>query len=385
MGCDFDEIIDRANSDSAKWCRYGEDVLPLWVADMDFAAPELVICALQERVAHGIYGYGQCPEDLRGVVQERLSRLYAWQVEAEDILFLPGVVRGFNLACHAIGSRGDEVLVEVPSYPPMLTAPKNAGRTLNPVPLIDGGEGYGHDLDQFEQAITERTSLFLLSNPFNPVGRVFERGDLERLAEICLRNNIVICSDEIHSDIVFRGHQHVPVAALDPEVAKQTITLFSPSKTFNIAGLSFSVGVVQNPELREKLTQARQGLMPGVSLFGYVAGMAAYQNGQEWLDELLVYLEANRDYLLATVAATMPGIKIHQPEGTFLAWLDCRDAGVAGNPHEFFLEHAKVALNDGIRFGAGGEGFVRLNFGCPRATLSDGLERMRVALEAGSV
>ena len=385
MSCDFDVVVDRCNSDSAKWCRYDEDVLPLWVADMDFAAPELVIRALQERVAHGIFGYGQCPEDLRGVVQERLSRLYAWQVEAEDILFLPGVVRGFNLACHAIGSRGDEVLVEVPSYPPMLTAPKNAGRTLNPVPLIDGGEGYGHDLDQFEQAITERTSLFLLSNPFNPVGRVFERGELERLAEICLRNNIVICSDEIHSDIVFRGHQHVPVAALDPEVAKQTITLFSPSKTFNIAGLSFSVGVVQNPELREKLTQARQGLMPGVSLFGYVAGMAAYQNGQEWLDELLVYLEANRDYLLATVAATMPGIKIHQPEGTFLAWLDCRDAGVPGNPHEFFLEHAKVALNDGTRFGAGGEGFVRLNFGCPRATLSDGLERMRVALEAGSV
>ena len=381
MSCAFDEIIDRYDTDSAKWCRYGDDVLPLWVADMDFAAPELVVRALHERVAHGIFGYGQCPEDLRGMIQERLSRLYAWQVEEEDILFVPGVVRGFNLACHAIGSPGDQILVEVPSYPPMLSAPKNAGRTLRTVPLVDGAERFEHDFDEFEKAIMGRTSLFLLCNPFNPTGRVFERRELERIAEICLRNNVVICSDEIHSDIVFQGHEHVPVAALDAEIAARTITLFAPSKTFNIAGLSFSVGVVQNPGLREKLTQARQGLMPGIGLFGYVAGMAAYQSGQAWLDDLLVYLEANRDYLLETVSATMPGIRMHRPEGTFLAWLDCREAGIPGDPHEFFLEHAKVALNDGTRFGAVGEGFVRLNFGCPRATLSLALERMRDALE----
>ena len=174
MSCEFDEIIDRCDTDSAKWCRYDDDVLPLWVADMDFAAPDLVVRALQERVAHGIFGYGQCPEQLRGVIRERLSRLYAWQVVEDDILFLPGVVRGFNLACHAIGSPGDEILVEVPSYPPMLSAPKNAGRTLRTVPLVEGAGRLEYDFGQIEQAITERTSLLLLCNPFNPAGRVFK-------------------------------------------------------------------------------------------------------------------------------------------------------------------------------------------------------------------
>ena len=382
MSCDFDSVIDRCGTDSSKWCRYDEDVLPLWVADMDFAAPEPVVRALQERVAHGVFGYGVQPDGLCEVVQERLARLYGWRVEADDILFFPGVVTGFNLACRAIGGPGDEVLVEPPVYPPMLTAPGNANRTCKIVPLTEGRERYAHDFDALEQAITERSSLFLLCNPHNPVGRVFETSELERLAEICLRHGVVICSDEIHCDLVYQGHRHVPIASLAPEVAAQTITLFAPSKTYNIAGLSCSVGVVQNPDLRARLEQAGAGLVRRVNVLGFTAALAAYRDGQAWLDALLAYLEGNRDFMLEYVAAHMPGVKCQRPEGTYLAWLDCREASIPGDPQQFFLERARVALNDGATFGAEGEGFVRLNFGCPRATLAEALERMRAALEA---
>jgi cystathionine beta-lyase len=383
---DFDQVIDRCHTDSAKWCRYNkdghEDVLPLWVADMDFAAPEPVIRALQERVAHGVFGYGMPPDGLREIIQGRLAQLYNWQVETDDILFFPGVVTGFTLACCAIGEPGDETLVEPPVYPPMLAAPAEVGRIPKTVQLVEGDERYERDLDRFEAAITERTSLFLLCSPHNPVGRVFERGELERLAEVCLRHDVVICSDEIHCDLVFQGHPHIPIASLAPEIAAQTITLMAPSKTYNIAGLSCSVAVIQNPELRTRLKETVPHLVSHVNLLGYTAALAAYRDGQEWLDALLAYLKANRDYLIEYLAAHMPGIRCHKPEGTYLAWLDCRDTGIPGNPHEFFLEHARVALNDGASFGTGGEGFVRLNFGCPRAILTEALDRMQAALDA---
>lgn len=385
MYCGFDQVIDRRRTDSEKWRRYDEDVLPLWVADMDFAAPAPVIRALQERVAHGVFGYGMLPHGLCEVIQERLARLYSWHVEAHEIIFFPGVVTGLNLACRAVGGPGDEVLVEAPVYPPMLTAPGYAGRACKVVPLVEGRERYEHDFDAFERAVTARSlpapSLFLLCNPHNPVGRVFEAAELERLAEICLRHDVVICSDEIHCDLVYQGHSHVPIASLAPEIAAQTITLFAPSKTYNVAGLSCSVGVVQNPDLRAKLEQAQAGLVRDVNVLGFTAALAAYRDCQAWLDALLAYLEGNRDYVLRYVATHMPGVKCQRPEGTFLAWLDCREASIPGSPHQFFLERARVALNDGATFGEEGEGFVRLNFGCSRATLTEALGRMRAALE----
>jgi len=378
---DFDRIIDRRQTESDKWRRYPEDVLPLWVADMDFAVPDAVVRALEQRVAHPIFGYGRPPDALHEVLQERLALLYDWHVGVEDVFFCPGVVSGFNVACRAVAAPGDDILVEAPVYPPMLTAPENTACACQVVPLIEGRERYEHDFDALKKAITERTSLFLLCNPHNPVGRVFDREELERLAELCLRHNVVVCSDEIHCDFVFRGQRHIPIASLAPEIAARTITFLAPSKTFNIAGLSCSVGVVQDPELRARVERAGAGLVPHVNVLGYTAALAAYRDGQAWLDALMVYLEANRDYVLDYVATHMPWIKCHRPEGTFLAWLDCRDAGIPGNPHNFFLEQARVALNDGADFGAGGEGFVRLNFGCPRATLTEALERMREALE----
>jgi cystathionine beta-lyase len=212
------------------------------------------------------------------------------------------------------------------------------------------------------------------------VGRVFRRDELERMAEACLRRDVVICSDEIHCDLVFQGYPHLPIASLDPEIAERTITLIAPSKTYNIAGLHFSVAIIQNAELREKYQAASAGLVGRPGILSAVAALAAYRDGQPWLDAVLRYLEGNADYVTEYVNSQLPGVKMWRPEGTYLGWLDCRDAGIEGPPHQFFLQQARVALNEGASFGRGGEGFARLNFGCPRSTLYEALERMRGAL-----
>ena len=381
MTYNFDQIIDRRHTESIKWHRYPEDVLPMWVADMDFRSPEPVIAALHERVEHGIFGYGRAPEALREVIVDRMEQLYDWQVSPEEVVFLPAVVTGFNLVCHATASAGEGVLLQTPVYYPMLRAPANAGLTNDEMVLTRRPDGhYEVDFDLMEETITERTRVFILCSPHNPVGRVFRRDELERMAEICLRNDVVICSDEIHADIVLGDNHHVPTASLAPEVSQQTVTLISPSKTYNLAGLKCSVAIVQNPELRAKLEATYPDLIPSTNILGYRAALAAYAEGQPWLDALLAYLEDNLDYLLQRVQSDLPGITLVRPEGTYLAWLDCRDAPIPGNPHDFFLERARVAMNDGATFGRGGEGFVRLNFGCPRSMLAEALDRMGQAL-----
>jgi cystathionine beta-lyase len=382
MCYNFDQTVDRRGTDSLKWHRYGENVLPLWVADMDFRAPEPVIRALHERVEHGVFGYGMPLPELRQVIVERLERLYGWQVSPGGLVFLPGVVTGFNLVCHAAASPGDGVLIQTPVYYPILDAPAGAGLTRDEMALTRRPDGrYEIDFDLFEETITDRTRVFILCNPHNPVGRVFRREELERMAEICLRRDVLICSDEIHCDLVFPGHRHTPIASLSPEIADRTVTLMAPSKTFNVPGLRCAVAIVQNRELRRRLRKTHADLVGEVNVMGYVAALAAYRDGQPWLDEVLRYLEANLDFLLQYVEASLPGITMAKPEGTYLAWLDCRQAGIPGNAHEFFVERAKVALNDGAVFGRGGEGFVRLNFGCPRSTLLEALERMKGALD----
>jgi cysteine-S-conjugate beta-lyase len=378
----FDELPDRQSSESIKWHYFEPDVLPMWVADMDFRSPEPVIRALQERVAHGVYGY---PGDISGLsdtIVERLARMYNWQISPEDLVLMPGVVTGFNMAAHAYLNPGDGLLIQPPVYMPFLTTAKNAGGISQEAGLARCADGtYSIDMQAFEAAITDQTRMFLLCNPHNPVGRVFTPAELEYMAQACLRHNLVICSDEIHCDLVFSGHRHTPIAALSPEIAQRTVTLMAPSKTFNIAGLGCSFAVIQNPELRKQFQQAGGGMVHFVNLLGLVAGRAAYQEGQEWLDQLLAYLEGNRDYLVRFVNEQLPGVKMACPEGTYLAWLDCRAAGIPGKPAEFFLKKARVGVNGGEAFGAGGEGFVRLNFGCPRSMLAEALERMKRALE----
>ncbi len=381
MTHDFDQCIDRRHSESLKWNYYDEDVLPMWVADMDFRSPEPVIRALHERVEHGVFGYGWDPPELREVFVDRLQRLYDWQVSPEALVFLPGVVTAFNLVCHAFGSRGEGVLLHTPVYYPMLYAPGGAGMTRNEMQLTRQPDGrYEIDFDLFEQTISDRTRIFILCNPHNPVGRVFRREELAQMADICLSHRILICSDEIHCDLLFEGNQHLPIATLAPEIADQTITLMAPSKTFNVPGLKCSLAIVQNPELRKTLKETHTGLVHGVNIMGYAAALAAYRDGQPWLDEVMRYLEANLDLLVEYVEEHLPGISMSRPEATYLAWLSCHEAGIPGNPHEFFLKEARVAMNDGAVFGQGGEGFVRLNFGCPRSRLTEALERIKGAL-----
>ncbi len=381
MTYDFDELIDRRPTESVKWRLFGDGVLPMWVADMDFRSPEPVMRALSERVEHGIFGYGMEPPELREALVERLARLYKWAVPPEAIVFLPGVVVGFRVACRAVAAPGDGVLVQTPVYPPIFRAWRDTGLQRQEMELIRSRDGdYTVDMDAFERAVDERTRVFILCNPHNPVGRVFRRDELERMAEICLRRDVVICSDEIHCDLVFSGQGHEPIASLAPEIAARSVTLMAPSKTFNIAGLQCAFAVIPDAELRQGFCAAQAGLVEHPSILSYVAGLAAYRDGQPWLDALLPYLEANRDYLVDYVRARMPAVGVGRPEGTYLAWLDCRHAGIPGNPQKFFLERARVAMNDGADFG--GEGFVRLNFGCPRSVLAEALRRMEGALSA---
>lgn len=379
----FDILPDRKNSLSLKWQVYPQDVLPMWVADMDFRSPDAVIRALQKEIELGVFGYPDGSRELKQVLVKRLADLYHWTVAPEDILLVPGIVTGLNLVSHLFANTGGEVLVQTPIYPPFLGAPGNAGLTRVDNALTCQPDGsYAIDFDAFEAAITGQTRLFLLCNPHNPVGRVYRKEELERLAEICLRHNVLICSDEIHGDLIFAGHHHLPIASLAPEIAQNSITMMAPSKTFNIPGLQCSFAVVPNPDLRDRLAKAGEGLTGWVNLMGLVAGRAAYQECQDWLRDLMAYLQGNRDYLFDFVNNQLPGVHMAKPEGTYLAWLDCREAGIDGNPYEFFLQKARVATNDGRAFGQGGEGFVRLNFGCPRSMLEEALQRMKRALES---
>ena len=381
MSYNFDAIIDRRDTQCEKWRHFDPDVLPLWVADMDFRSPEPVIQALRERVEHGVFGYGCDPEELRSVIVDRLRTRYDWRIAPEAIVFLPGVVPGFNMACRTFAAPGDAVLVQPPGYPPIMKAHVQAGLTNVAAPLTHCADGsYAYDGDVFEQAITARTRIFLLCNPHNPVGKVFRRDELLSMAECCLRHNVVICSDEIHCDIVYRGYQHIPIASLAPEIEQRTITLMAPSKTFNIAGLKLAFAVIPNPELRTAFCAMQRPIASGANILAEVAALAAYRDSQAWLDEALVYLEASRDYVYDYIRQNMPALSPNKPEATYLSWIDCRQAGLTGTPCEFFIARARVALNDGASFGPGGAGFVRLNFGCPRSTLTEALDKMRRAL-----
>jgi cystathionine beta-lyase len=367
---------------------YDADVLPLWVADMDFPVAEPILQALRTRIDHGIFGYPDTHprpyvvSDLQQVLVDRMQRLYNWQVAPEELVFLPGVIVGLNLTCHAIAITGGEVLVQTPVYKPFLDLAGQAGMQRQDAMLRRGPDGhYEVDWQAFEAGFTEQTRVFILCNPHNPVGRVFRIDELERMAETCLRKGVVICSDEIHCDLLFKGQKHIPIASLDMEIARNTVTLMSPTKTFNIAGLQCSFAIVQDKVLRLKLEQSKKGLVMWENLIGLTATLAAYRDGQEWLDQVLQYLEGNRDFVYEYVQANLPQLQIVKPEGTYLAWLDCRKTGIQGNPCEFFIKEAGVALNEGASFGKGGEGFVRLNFACTRDILTQALERMKAALQ----
>ncbi|MFZ1771118.1 MAG: PatB family C-S lyase [Caldilinea sp.] len=381
----FDIPVERKGTDSGKWGWFGEDVLPMWVADMDFASPQPIIDALQRRVQHGVFGYGMDSNALKQTLVERMARLYAWTIQPDDIVMLPGLVSGLNIVSRAVGEPGDGVLINTPVYGPFLTAPVNQQRSLQSAPLEVAKQGrrlhYTLNMPGLAAAIQPTTRLFLLCNPHNPVGRAFTRGELTEIAAFCEDHDLVICSDEIHCDLLLGGTRHIPIASLSPEIAQRTITLMAPSKSFNVPGLGASFAIVQNAALRKQLEASMAGIVPHVNILGVVAAEAAYADCDDWLQALQAYLTANRDYAVQFVEDRLPGVATTSPEATYLLWLDLRATGLGEKPADHLLKTAKLAVNDGAWFGEGGEGFVRVNFGCPRSTLTDGLTRIEAALK----
>jgi cysteine-S-conjugate beta-lyase len=374
---DFDNVLELRGVHSAKWDKYqGRDIIPLWLADMDFRSPPAVIEALHRRVEHGVFGYPSVPPELITVVLSMLLTSYGWEVKPEWLVWLPGLVTGLNVICRAATEPGEEVLTAVPIYPPFLSAPSLSGRGLRTLPLVRAAGRWTFDFDRLEAGLTPRTRLFLFCNPHNPVGRVYTREELSRLAGICDRHNLTICSDEIHCGLVLDPDKaHVPLATLDPAIARRTVTLMSPSKTFNLPGLGCAFAIIPDQPLRQRFRQVMAGIVPGVNLLGYVAALAAYRDGTDWHAALLSYLRANRD-LVETEINRMPGLAMHHVEATYLGWIDTRAIAMP-EPVKFF-EKAGVGLGDGADFG--GPGFARLSFACPRVMLVEALNRMRSAL-----
>ncbi|MGD9053276.1 MAG: PatB family C-S lyase [Desulfobacterales bacterium] len=375
---DFSIPVERRNTASVKWDKYKDrDIIPLWVADMDFCSPPAVIEALQQRIAHGVFGYTVAPESLKTIVVEKLAADFSWSIQPEWLVWLPGVVTGFNVACRAVGEDNDDVMTAVPVYPYFLSAPQNSRRRLIKVPLQETNNHWTLDFDLLEKAITPNTRVFILCNPHNPVGRVFSRDELNSLAAICEKHDMVICSDEIHCDLILDSEMiHIPTATLDAAIAERTITLMSPSKTFNLPGLGCAFAVISEKKLRRRFINAMAGIVPHVNALGYAAAEAAYRDCADWHAALLEYLRDNRD-TVARAIADMPRLSMAPVEATYLSWIDLRTADLP-DPVRFF-EDAGVGLQDGIEFG--GPGFVRLNFGCQRPLLHEALDRMKKAMD----
>ncbi|GAB4177916.1 MAG: PatB family C-S lyase [Rhodocyclaceae bacterium] len=374
---DFDAPIERRGGDSLKWNRYaGRDVLPMWVADMDFRAPGQVLDALRRRLDHGVFGYASPPDTLPDAIAEAIARDHGWRIEPGWLVWLPGLVSGLNVACRAVGRPGDAVFTCTPIYPPFLSAPRNWERDLVCEPLVLRGGRWEWDFERAEAAITPRTRLLLLCNPHNPTGRVFDAGELLHVAGIAQHHDLVVCSDEIHCGLVLEpGCTHLPIASLDPDIARRTITLMAASKTYNLPGLGCAFAIIPDPALRRTFRAAMAGIVPDPNVMGWVATEAAYRHGAHWRERLLEYLRGNRDRAIDAIAA-LPGLEARSPQATFLAWMDARGTGLP-DPAAFF-ESAGVALSDGGAFAA--PGFLRLNFGCPRWRLDEALRRMGAAL-----
>ncbi len=369
----FDTIVDRRGSDSIKWNKYaGRDIIPLWVADMDFAAPPAVLDALHRRVEHGVLGYAAPMPSLVEATLAYLDTNYGWKVEPEWLVWLSGVVSGLNLACRVVDGG---VITATPVYPPFLSAPKLSGRELTSVPLKLTDDGWRMDLEAMQAALKPDTRLWLLCHPHNPVGRAWSDEELRAFAGFCRRHDLIVCSDEIHCDLILDAERrHLPLACVDDEIARRSITLMAPSKTFNIPGLACAFAVIPDAGLRRRFTGAARGIVPDVNVLGFVAAEAAFREGADWHRGLIDTLRRNRDRVEAAVAA-MPGLTMTHVEATYLAWIDARGLGV-DDPVAFF-EAAGVGLSNGADFGL--PGWVRLNFGCPGATLEAALQRMEQA------
>jgi cystathionine beta-lyase len=381
MRYDFDRPVDRRGTASIKWDfskRFAglEDLIPLWVADMDFRACRKVIEALKRRAEHGVFGYTLEPESYYQAVIDWMHRRHGWEVNRSWMLSAPGVVPSINLALLAYTHPGDKVIIQPPVYYPFRESILDNGRQVAENPLRLERHRYTMNFDQLERLVDERCRLLLLCSPHNPVGRVWRPEELQRLVEICLRRDIIILSDEIHHDLVLKGNRHIPTASLSQAASRITVTFTAATKTFNLAGLGCSMVIASDQRLRERFRIASKRIWTeAANAFSVAAAEAAYRHGEPWLEQVLEYIRDNHEFLVAYLARRLPGARVFPLEGTYLAWVDMRDLGLGdGELKRRILEQARVWLDDGPMFGTGGEGFQRINLACPRCTLEHALK-----------
>lgn len=389
MKYNFDEVVNRRGTDSIKWGtleeEYGvEDILPMWIADMDFRSANEIVDAIKKRADHGVFGYIYKRDSFYESIINWVKERHGWEIKKEWILFTPGVVMGLNIGVRELVEEGEKVLVQPPVYPPFYRVLENNNRLANENPLKHDGEKFVMDYDDLANKIDKDTKLFMLCNPQNPVGRVWTKEELKKLGDICLENNITIISDEIHSDFTLKGQKHTPLASISKELEQNTITLMAPSKTFNIAGLVTSVAIIPNEKIRETYTKAIETMeIDAMSIFGAEAFEVAYNEGGEWLEQVMEYVEDNIDYAVEYINENIPGVKVDKPDGTYLLWLDFTSLGKTEEEiNEALIKVGKVALNEGSPYGTNGEGFFRVNVGCARSILEEGLKRIEKAVRS---
>jgi len=387
MRWNFDEEVNRGGTNCVKYDRrkevFGSDeIIPMWVADMDFKTPDFITSALRKRLEHEIFGYSFRPSEYNKSIASWLLRKHNWRIEEEWICFCPGIVPALNLCTLAFTRPGDSVIVQPPVYFPFFSAVENHGRRLVYNQLVESDGRWIMDFDSLIRSITSETRMIMISNPHNPVGRVWKPDELKQLADICRKNNILILSDEIHCDLILPGYFHTPVACLSEEISDITVTCIAPSKTFNLAGLSTSSLVISNPVLRKYFNSKIEHLHIGNgNIFGTIASIAAYSEGYEWLDGLMEYLNQNVDYVIDYCNALIPEIEPVQPEATYMIWLDCRKMGMTGRElQEFFVSNARVGMNEGSTFGPGGEGFMRMNLATTNRNVRKAMEQIEQAV-----
>lgn len=388
MNCDFNEIIDRRQTGCIKWDFnqriFGrEDILPLWVADMDFKAPQAVVDALVNRAQHGIYGYSDGMDEYYEGLIAWMEKRHDWLIERDWITFSPGIVPALNELVRSLTKPRDKILLQSPVYPPFFQAIRNHGREVVNSQLCLANGRYTMDFADLEEKLAGGVKMMILCNPHNPVGRVWERDELERLGHLCLAHDVLVISDEIHGDLIYEGYRHIPFSSISPELAQQSIVCTAPSKTFNLAGLQTSNLIIPNAKYRKAFRASLD--LTGIhhpNVFGITALEAAYRHGWDWLNQLMNYLKGNVEFLMSFLAQELPQIEAVQPEGTYLVWLDFRNLGMEPNDLQEFLVHkAGVGLNAGYLFGPGGEGFARINIACSLGVLEEGLRRIKAAVK----
>ncbi|MGG3912381.1 MalY/PatB family protein [Rossellomorea vietnamensis] len=383
----FEEIINRKGSSSVKWdltkTVFGrDDVLPMWVADMDFLPPEAVLEALGNRLKHGIFGYTFVGDETAASIKDWVQKRHGWEIDTTWLQYSPGVVPAISTIIQALTEPGDKVLVQSPVYTPFFSLVEDNDREIVNARLHYHEGRYSIDFHAFEESLKTGVKLFLLCNPHNPSGRVWKKEELIKMAELCHKYNVLIVSDEIHSDLVYKHYTHIPLASLDDTFRDMTITCIAPSKTFNLAGLQASAMITPNAEIREKIAgiHKKQGFFT-LNTFGIIGMETAYRHGEQWLEEILDYLQENVTVTKEFIEEHLPQLQVVEAEGTYLLWIDCTKLNLSDDELKSrLLEKGKLALEPGTKYGPGGEGFVRMNIACPRETLMDGLERLKTAL-----